>query len=146
VTLELGGNAGVIIDADAPIEHALQRVVTGAYSYAGQSCISVQRIFVHKDIYDEFVKELMSRIDALKVGNPLDDDTDVGPLISPGDAERIEEWIREAVRDGAELLAGGERKGSLVRPALLANIGKNMKLSCVEAFGPVCGVEPFDDF
>ncbi len=146
VTLELGGNAGVIIDADAPFEYALGRTVTGAYSYAGQSCISVQRIFIHRDIYDEFVAEFVKRVNALKVGDPLDEETDVGPLITSGDAERIEAWIDEAVKEGAELLAGGGREGSLMQPAVLADISKSMKLSCVEAFGPVCGVQPFDDF
>lgn len=146
VTLELGGNAGVIIDADAPLEYALQRTVSGAFAYSGQSCISVQRIFIQRDIYKEFVAEFVKRADALKVGDPLKEETDVGPLITPGDAERIEAWIREAVDGGAELLAGGTREGSLVRPAVLCGVKKRMKLSCMEAFGPVCTVQPFDDF
>jgi acyl-CoA reductase-like NAD-dependent aldehyde dehydrogenase len=106
----------------------------------------VQRIFVHRDIYEDFTTQFVERVNELVVGDPLDEETDVGPLITVGDAERIEAWVGEAVRDGARLLTGGSREGSLMRPAVLTEVNRAMKLSCVEAFGPVCSLQPFDDF
>src|SRR5215469_1066595 len=112
ITLELGGNAGVIIHHDADIPYAAERVTWGGYSYAGQSCISVQRVYVHQDVYEPFLEALLPRIRALKVGDPLDEMTDVGPVISGSEAERVATWVDEARSGGAEVLLGGEHRGT----------------------------------
>lgn len=140
VTLELGGNAGVIVHSDADAAYAAERVAWGGFSYAGQSCISVQRIYSHADIYEGFVDELIPRVKALKLGDPLDEETDVGPLIDRGAAARIESWLEEALAGGAELLAGGDRQGNLFQPTVLASIQEDMSISCQEVFGPVVGL------
>jgi glyceraldehyde-3-phosphate dehydrogenase (NADP+) len=145
VTLELGGNAGVIVHHDADVAYAAQRVAWGGFSYAGQSCISVQRIYAHTDVYEEFVDELIPRVQALKLGDPLDEATDVGPLIDAGAAERIEAWLAEAVSAGAEVLVGGEREGTLFQPTVLASLQEDMSISCQEVFGPVVGLYPYQD-
>jgi acyl-CoA reductase-like NAD-dependent aldehyde dehydrogenase len=145
VTLELGGNAPVIVHSDADVPYAAERVAWGGFVQSGQSCISVQRVYVHSDVYDEFARELLARVRALKTGDPLDDDTDVGPLIDEGAAERVEEWIEEAVADGAELLAGGSREGTLFQPTVLANFREEMRVSCQEAFAPLVGLSAYED-
>jgi glyceraldehyde-3-phosphate dehydrogenase (NADP+) len=145
VALELGGNAGVIIHNDADLEYAAERVVWGGFSYSGQSCISVQRVYSHEKVYDEFVENLIPRVKALKVGDPLDEDTDVGPLIDSGAAERVEEWVHEAKEGGAELLAGGERDGNLLQPTVMASLQEDMRVSCQEVFGPVVGLYKYED-
>ena len=145
VTLELGGNAGVIVHHDADVAYAAQRVAWGGFSYAGQSCISVQRIYVHTDVYEGFVDELIPRVQALKLGDPLDDATDVGPLIDAGAAERIEAWLAEAVSGGAEVLVGGKREGTLFQPTVLASLREDMSISCQEVFGPVVGLYAYQD-
>ncbi|HEY4723779.1 MAG TPA: aldehyde dehydrogenase family protein, partial [Anaerolineae bacterium] len=116
VTLELGGNAGVIVHSDANVAYAAERVTWGGFSYAGQSCISVQRVYAQADVYEPFVDNLIPRVKALKAGNPLDEATDVGPLIDRGAAERVETWVKEARAGGAQVLAGGERDGNLWQP------------------------------
>jgi acyl-CoA reductase-like NAD-dependent aldehyde dehydrogenase len=146
VTLELGGNAGVIVHSDADLEDAAARCAVGGFSYAGQSCISVQRIFVQKAVFDRFLQIFVDKVNGLKSGDPLDEGTDVGPLISPDDAGRVVEWIGEAVSGGAQLLTGGEREGSLVKPAVLTNTDETMRVNCQEVFGPVVTVEAYDDF
>ncbi|MCB0164608.1 MAG: aldehyde dehydrogenase family protein, partial [Anaerolineae bacterium] len=145
VTLELGGNAGNIIHNDADAAYAASRVTMGGFSYAGQSCISVQRIYAHADIYEGFVDELVPKVKALKVGNPLDEATDVGPMIDPGAVDRIETWVKEAVERGAEVLAGGERDGNLWQPTVLAAIEEDMRVSCEEVFAPVVGLYRYTD-
>jgi acyl-CoA reductase-like NAD-dependent aldehyde dehydrogenase len=140
VTLELGGNAGNIIHSDADVAYAASRVILGGFSYAGQSCISVQRVYAHVDLYERFVDELVPKVKALKVGDPLDEATDVGPLIDRGAADRIEEWVNEAVRRGAEVLTGGERDGNLWQPTVLAAIEEDMRVSCQEVFAPLVGL------
>ena len=145
VTLELGGNAGVIVHRDADVPYAAERIAWGGFAYAGQTCISVQRVFVHEQIYDRFTQELVRRVEALKVGDPLDEGTDVGPVIDPGAAARVEEWVAEAVDAGAELLAGGEADGSLLRPTVLGNPRDDLRVSCQEVFGPVIGVTRYAD-
>jgi acyl-CoA reductase-like NAD-dependent aldehyde dehydrogenase len=145
VTLELGGNAAVIVNADADVDYALERIVWGGFAYAGQTCISVQRVYVHSSLYDEFAQELARRVDALRTGDPLDEATDVGPLIDAGALERVEEWIAEARDGGAEVLAGGERDGSVWRPTVLAGLREDMRVSCEEVFAPLIGVFSFDD-
>src|SRR5690606_33929476 len=122
VTLELGGNAGVIVHDDADVKYAAERVAWGGFSYAGQSCISVQRVYASAKIYEDFVDDLIPRVKALVVGDPLDEKTDVGPVIDSGAAERVEEWLAEAKAGGAEVLAGGKRDGNLIEPTVLASL------------------------
>ena len=146
VVLELGGNAGVVICADANLEYAADRCVIGGYGYAGQSCISVQRILVEESAHDKFLSALVSRVQKLKVGNALDESTDVGPLISEEAARRVMQWIEEALRDGAKIVCGGHRNGSMVTPTVLTNTKPDMRVNCMEIFGPVVTVEKFSDY
>lgn len=146
VVMELGGNAACLVDADANLEDAVERLVFGGFYQSGQSCISVQRVLVHESIYDTLREGLIEQVGALKGGDPRDPETFVGPLISEGDAERIVDWIKQAVDAGARLLVGGEREGSVVRPAVLEGVGDDCKLFAEEAFGPVMILEPFSDF
>lgn len=146
VALELGGNAGVIVHNDADLRQAAERCVAGGFSYAGQSCISVQRIYVQRGVEQEFLAEFLPRVKALKLGDPLDESTDVGPMISEGAARRAESWVNQAVAAGARLLAGGSRRGSFLEPAVLAGTRRDMKVSCEEVFAPVVLVEPYDQF
>jgi acyl-CoA reductase-like NAD-dependent aldehyde dehydrogenase len=146
VTLELGGNAGVIVHRDADLDYAAERCAFGGFSYAGQSCISVQRILVHREALTVFLERLVSRVKGLRVGDPLDETTDVGPLIRPADADRVAAWIAEAVAGGAQAVAGGGRRGNAIEPTVLTGTHSAMKVNCLEVFGPVVTVEPFDDF
>jgi glyceraldehyde-3-phosphate dehydrogenase (NADP+) len=145
VTLELGGNAAVIVNEDADVAYAAERIAWGGFTNAGQTCISVQRVFVHERVHDAFVAELVRRVEALKVGDPLDEDTDVGPVIDAANAERIEEWLEEAKDAGATVVTGGEREGPVWRPTVLANLREDMRVSCEEVFAPVVGVTTFSD-
>jgi glyceraldehyde-3-phosphate dehydrogenase (NADP+) len=145
VTLELGGNAPVIVNADADPSYAAERVAWGGFVQSGQSCISVQRVCVHTAVWESFVDDLLGRVRALKVGDPLDDDTDVGPLIDESAAERVELWVREAVDGGAAVLTGGERDGSLWQPTVLTDLRDEMRVSCQEVFAPLVGLTRFDD-
>ena len=146
VTLELGGNAGVIIHGDADLEYAAARCAVGGFSYAGQSCISVQRILVERAALDQFLAAFVPKVKALKTGDPLDERTDVGPLIRPADAERIEQWVNEALAGGAQLLCGGKRHGSVYEPTVLVHTQPAMKVNCMEVFAPLVTVEPYDTF
>jgi len=146
VTLELGGNAGVIVHSDADLAYASERCVAGGFSYGGQTCISVQRIFVEHSVFDRFSKLLVEGVHKLKLGDPMHDDTDIPPLIRERDAIRATEWIDEAVQGGAKLLAGGKRKGALVEPTVLTGTAPEMRVNCAEIFAPVVTVEPYDDF
>lgn len=146
VTLELGGNAGVIVHSDAEVAYAAERCVTGGFGYSGQTCISVQRIYVQQTVYDTFISALVTGVKRLRMGNPAEDSTDVGPLINEGAARRIEEWIKEAAAGGARIATGGKREGSMVEPTVLTHTRPNMKVSCEEVFGPVVLVEPYDNF
>lgn len=145
VTLELGGNAGTIIHSDANINYAAERVAWGGFSYSGQSCISVQRVYIHHTVYDVFVEALLGRVAALQTGDPLDERTDVGPVINNIQAERIGEWLAEAVSGGARLLAGGMRVGNVWQPTVLDNVGEEMRVCCREVFGPLVGLYRYDD-
>lgn len=140
VTLELGGNAGVIVHHDADLAYAAERVAWGGFQYAGQSCISVQRVYIQEDVYDAFTDLLCARVGALKLGDPLDETTDIGPVIDLANAERIESWIKSAVAQNARALVGGKRQGTLVEPTVLADISEDMPISCQEVFGPVLGL------
>ena len=145
VTLELGGNAGVIVHNDADVAYAAERVAWGGFSYAGQSCISVQRVYVHEAVYDAFAQDFVRRVKALKAGDPLDESTDVGPLIDRGAAERVESWVAEARKDGANVLAGGWGTGNLWQPTVLAEIKPEMRVSCQEVFAPLVGLYRYSD-
>jgi glyceraldehyde-3-phosphate dehydrogenase (NADP+) len=147
VILELGGNAGVIIDETADLAWAAKRVVMGGFAYAGQSCISVQRVFVDNRVYDAFAAELAARVTALVVGDPLDPATDVGPMIDTGEVDRIETWVREAVAEGARVLAGGTRiSRSVFAPTVLEGAPETAKVCAQEVFAPLVALYRFSDF
>ncbi len=148
VTLELGGNAASIIDEDPPdLEFAVSRNCWGAFYQAGQSCISVQRMFIHDKIFDKFADMFIAKTKALKLGNPMLDDTDVGPVIDITSADRIMNWVDEAVHNsGARLLTGGHRDGCLIEPTVLTNVPPTCNVSCDEVFGPVVHIERYKDF
>jgi len=148
VTLELGGNAACIVDADpgAPIDHVVDRLVFGAYYQSGQSCISVQHILVHRDLYDRVRKKLKARVGALVMGDPRDEKTFIGPVIDEAAAKRIESWIAAARKGGAKRLAGGERQGNMVPATLMEKVPRESDLYRQEVFGPVACLQPFDDF
>jgi acyl-CoA reductase-like NAD-dependent aldehyde dehydrogenase len=145
VSLELGNNSPVIVHEDADIEDAAERIIDGGFSYAGQMCISVQRVLAHEEIHDELVEAIVSRVDELVVGNPLDEETDVGPMIKTADAEKIEEWIQNATEQGAEVVTGGERDGSVLQPTVIDNAEQTMDVVCQEAFAPIIAVQTYDD-
>jgi acyl-CoA reductase-like NAD-dependent aldehyde dehydrogenase len=144
VNLELGNATPVIVAADADLDDAAARLAANAFSFAGQSCISVQRIYVQRPAYDAFVERFVPRVDALVVGDPADEDTDVGPLISSSERERVLGWIEEARDAGAEILTGGALEGELLRPTVIAGAPAEAKVSCEEVFGPVCTVGAYD--
>ena len=146
VILELGGNAAVIVDEDADLNDAMERIVFGAFYQSGQSCIGVQRILIHDAIYDELKAKLVEKTAALKMGDPKDEDTFIGPVISEGEATRLENWINEAVDAGATLLVGGKRDGAMLQATLLENAPKGTNIVEEEAFGPVAVISRFSDF
>jgi acyl-CoA reductase-like NAD-dependent aldehyde dehydrogenase len=140
VNLELGNATPVIVTADADLDSAAKAMAANAFSFAGQSCISVQRIYVEAPAYEGFLERFLPQVEQLKLGDPADEDTDVGPVIDEDARERILEWIDEARASGAEVLAGGELDGELIRPTVIADAGPALKVSCDEVFGPVCTV------
>jgi acyl-CoA reductase-like NAD-dependent aldehyde dehydrogenase len=144
VNLELGNATPVLVEADADLEDVATRLAANAFSFAGQSCISVQRIYVRRAAYEELVSRFVPKVESLVVGDPLDDATDVGPLIDADARDRVLEWIEEARAAGADVLTGGERDGELLRPTVIANAAPELKVSCEEVFGPVCTVTPYD--
>jgi len=144
VNLELGNATPVIVAADADLDDAAARLAGNAFSFAGQSCISVQRIYVERTAYDAFLERFLPRVETLKVGDPADEDTDVGPLIAQSERDRVLAWIEEAKSVGAEVLAGGTLEGDLIRPTVIANAPRDAKVSCEEVFGPLCTVTPYD--
>ena len=146
VVLELGGNAAVMIEPDADLEKALPRVITGGYSQAGQVCISVQRVLIHKDIYQSVKDKLVTLAKEVKSGDPSQADVVIGPRIDKGELERIQQWIDEAVEEGATLLCGGEVDGLVMNATILENVSHESKLYKDEAFGPVMILEAYDDF
>lgn len=146
VILELGGNAGVIVHSDADISYAAERCVAGGFGYAGQTCISVQRIFVERSVYGKFLDLLLAGVSKLKSGDPLEEGVDIGPLIREADAIRAADWVQEAVRGGARLLCGGSRNGPMMEATVLTGTKPDMKVNCQEVFAPVVTVEPYDSF
>ena len=146
VVLELGGNAGVIVHSDTDLAWAADRCVTGGFSYAGQTCISVQRILVERPAFKKFTDLLLEGVSRLQVGDPMEESTDLGPLIRESDAIRAAQWVQEALQDGATLLCGGKRQGSILEPTVLTGTRPDMKVNCQEIFAPVVTIESYDDF
>ena len=146
VTLELGGNAACIVHSDADLDYAVQKCLTGGFAQSGQSCISVQRILVHEPIYSAFEKKFLDGVGRLKVGDPMDPSTVVGPVIDAANADRIVSWIAEAKAAGARLLAGGTKSGNVVQPTVIADAAHGLKVSCQEAFGPLVTLGRYRDF
>ena len=146
VGLELGGNAGLVVHEDADLADAAARAASGGFVYAGQSCISVQRILVHRPVEARFRDELLAATGRLVTGDPLDESVDVGPMISEGEAVRAESWVKEAVAGGATLLAGGTRQGAVLQPTVLSRTVPAMKVECDEVFAPVVTLTPYDTF
>lgn len=146
VVLELGGNAAVIVDRDADLDDAVERIVFGAFYQSGQSCIGVQRIIVHADIYDDLRKRLVAKTRGLVAGNPHDRETFIGPMIDVREAQRLDNWIREAIEGGARLLCGGKREGAMLEATLLEDVDRASTLYREEAFGPVAILSSFTDF
>ena len=144
VSLELGNTTPVIVAADADLDDAAARLAANAFSFAGQSCISVQRIYVERSAYESFLSRFLPRVESLNVGDPADEDTDVGPLISESERDRVLAWIDEARSAGAEILAGGELDGVLLQPTVIATPPADAKVASEEVFGPVCTVAPYD--
>ncbi|MEO1928350.1 MAG: aldehyde dehydrogenase family protein [Nautiliaceae bacterium] len=137
VTLELGGNAATFVESTADLDHAATRCAIGAFANSGQVCISLQRIYVDEKIYYEFAEKLGKEASKLKVGNPFDEDTFMGPLINEEAAIRAENWIQSAVKEGARIIAGGKRKGNILEPTILADVTDDMKIVCEEVFAPI---------
>jgi len=146
VALELGGNAGCIVHSDADLDHAVARCVAGGFAFAGQSCISVQRIFVERTVFAAFLGKLAAAVQKLRVGDPAEESTDVGPMIRLADAERADTWIAEAVAQGAKVVCGGNRSGTMLAPTVLTGTGETQRVNCQEIFAPVVTVETYDDF
>lgn len=146
VVLELGGNAACIVDEDADLKDAVDRLVVGAFYQSGQSCISVQRILVHERVYDELRDLLVAAAKKLKMGDPKLEETFIGPMISEDEAKRLKRWIDDAVKAGARILCGGRREGVMLEATLLENVPKKLPLCAEEAFGPVAMLERFSDF
>jgi acyl-CoA reductase-like NAD-dependent aldehyde dehydrogenase len=144
VNLELGNATPVIVEADADLDDVATRLAANAFSFAGQSCISVQRIYVAREAYDGFLERFVPRVEALRVGDPADEETDVGPLIAPKERDRVHEWIEEARAAGARILAGGTVEDNLLRPTVIADAAPELKVSCEEVFGPVVTVNAYD--
>jgi acyl-CoA reductase-like NAD-dependent aldehyde dehydrogenase len=146
VTLELGGNAGVIVHSDADLDKAAERIAFGGFYQAGQSCISVQRVLVQKDVAEAFTEKLVAAVGRLKTGDPMDPETEVGPLIDHDSLERVAAWVDEAVQGGAEILVGGKREDPLYMPTVLSKTEPSMKVRQEEIFGPVVTIGTYSDF
>jgi glyceraldehyde-3-phosphate dehydrogenase (NADP+) len=146
VALELGGNAATVVDETADVAYAATRCVTGAFAFSGQVCISVQRILVHEAVFEEFSQRFIQELSKLRFGDPMDEATDLGPMISEGAARRCEEWVEEAVKGGAKVLAGGKRERNFFQPTVLTGTMPEMKVNACEVFAPVVTLEPFSDF
>jgi acyl-CoA reductase-like NAD-dependent aldehyde dehydrogenase len=144
VNLELGNATPLIVEADADIEAAAAATAQHGFSFAGQSCISIQRVYVRRSVYDHYLERLLPKVEQLVLGDPADEETDVGPVIDEDARDRILEWIDEARSGGAEILTGGELEGELIRPTVIANASPDLKVSCEEVFGPVVTVSPYD--
>lgn len=146
VVLELGGNAACVVDEDADIDDAIDRIIIGAYYQSGQSCISVQRLLIHDSLYDTFKQKYVERVAGLVSGDPMDEDTFIGPMIAESEAERLHNWITHAKEQGATILAGGGRDGAMLEATVMENVPKDCDVSQEEAFGPVSVLYKFSDY
>jgi acyl-CoA reductase-like NAD-dependent aldehyde dehydrogenase len=146
VVLELGGNAGVIVDKTADLDWAVKRILVGAYTYAGQVCISVQRIYVHDDVWEAFMERFRAGAAELKVGDPLDPTTDVGPMVDANAASRTQRWVDEAVALGGKIVLGGKADGTYFQPTILTDVPLQAQVCSNEAFAPLAVVFRFSDF
>ncbi|HZX11440.1 MAG TPA: aldehyde dehydrogenase family protein [Acidobacteriota bacterium] len=146
VTLELGGNAAVVIEPDANLDYALPRTVLGAYAYSGQVCISIQRVYLHEKIYDRFMSDFIDSVKNLKMGDPMKETTDVGPMINLEAAKQTEEWLEEAINSGARIVCGGKRDGNMFEPTVITDCKPDLRISWLEAFAPVAVVYKYKDF
>lgn len=146
VALELGNNSATIIHNDSDLEQAASLVAARGFNNAGQVCISVQRVYVHEEVKQEFLALLKEKVEVLKVGDPFEKDTDIGPMIDEASAIRVEEWVKEALEQGAEVITGGARIGALFTPTVLNNVEDSMKVSCQEVFGPVVSISSYSNF
>jgi acyl-CoA reductase-like NAD-dependent aldehyde dehydrogenase len=146
VVLELGGNAAVIVHDDADLEMAVERAVTGSFAYAGQVCISVQRIYLHEKIADVFTQKFLERTKQLVMGDPLDEKTDLGPMIDEKSVERTQAWVDEAAKGGAKVLCGGKREGRFFPPTVITDVKPQMKVHCNEVFAPIVNLYRYRDF
>lgn len=147
ITMELGANSAVVVDSDLiSLDYAVKRCVLGAFYNQGQVCISVQRIFVHKDKYSEFLLKFNGELKNLKVGNPMETDTDIGPMISESEVLRVEEWLNEALENGASISAGGKREGNVYEPTVLTHVDPNLKVMKEELFAPVVVIKKVESF
>jgi acyl-CoA reductase-like NAD-dependent aldehyde dehydrogenase len=145
VTLELGGNAAAIVDKGVELEVAAEKCARGGFSNAGQICISVQRVYVHEEELKSFLDLFVARTKGLVVGDPIDENTDVGPLIDEAAADKTEAWVKEALKEGAKALTGAARDGNVYEPTILVNVKPDMKVSCKEVFAPVVVVASFSE-
>ncbi len=149
VVLELGSNSAIVLHKDGDLKKAVQKTVLGGYAIAGQVCISVQRVFVHEELFDQFLEELEKAVNGLKVGDPMQEDTDVGPMIGVSEVQRVQEWIDEALHEGAKLITGGvscgDRVSSVLSPTIVSLVPPNTKLYREEAFAPVVVVNPYKE-
>jgi acyl-CoA reductase-like NAD-dependent aldehyde dehydrogenase len=146
LSLELGGNAGVIVDETADIKTAAEKIAVGGFAQAGQSCISVQRVFVHKNIYEEFKKIVLEETAKIKYGNPFEEETMAGPMINESEAKRVEKWIEEAKETNAKVLTGGERDVAVMQPTIIEDANKNLNVNSKEVFAPLITIKEFDSF
>ncbi|TWU28598.1 aldehyde dehydrogenase family protein [Bythopirellula polymerisocia] len=146
VVLELGGNAACVVDADADLNDATERLIIGAFYQSGQSCIGVQRILIHESIYDELRERLVAATKKLVAGDPKDEKTFIGPMISAKEAERLENWIASATKAGGKILCGGNRKGAMLEATIMENVPRDQPLCAEEAFGPVAVLNPYSNF
>lgn len=146
VLLELGGNAGVIVSDTADIVNAVNRTIIGGFAYSGQVCIHAQRIYVHKNIFDEFSSTFVEKAKNLKIGNPLDPNTEISAMIDEANAIRVQQWVDEAIAEGAKVLCGAKRNGTYYEPTVLTQTRTKMKVCSLEVFGPVVTLEPIDNF
>lgn len=146
VALELGSNSATIIEPDADIDMAIPRCIMGAFSNAGQICISLQRIYIHERVFDEFKEKFTGAVKKMKVGNPMETDTEYGPMIEEKEAARAEEWIKEAVDRGAKILCGGKRRGSIITPTVMTDVKRDMKVVCNEVFAPLVTLIKYREF
>jgi acyl-CoA reductase-like NAD-dependent aldehyde dehydrogenase len=145
VVLELGGNAGAIVDASADLDWAVKRVLIGSFAYSGQVCISVQRLFVHESVWDEFMERFVAAVSELTIGDPMDESVNVGPMVDLGAAERTQRWVDEAVSEGAKVLTGGNADGAWFQPTVLTDAPPSAQVCAEEAFAPLVVAFPFSD-